>query len=214
MKLKSLSVACLLLVATVSICVYGQSGRRQPKATVAPPVPTPTPDPTPAPTPTKEPEFGFIVGVDRNSTYASFPFSYYNAVLQGCADRLRTGSSARVTISEKDLNRGDAIKQAKGEEKTYVVWLKLSDGSLSTMSNNTSGDELQLEYVVFSPLTAKIATSGTSYQNGNRKGPLIVGPTGRGPSSAIYREQLLKHAGEDAGERILRALHLSSPRTN
>ena len=213
MKSKLLSVSCLLLVAAV-ICVYGQSGRRQPKGTVAPPVPTPTPEPTPLPTPTKEAEFGFLVGVDRNTTYANFPFSYYTAVLQGCSDRLRSGSSAKVTISEKDLNRSDAIKQAKAETKTYVVLLKLTD-SYGPMSSSTTPDEdLELEYVVFAPATAKIATSGKSYQNANRKGPLIVGPTGRGPSSTIYREQLLKHAGEDAGERILNALHLNIPRTN
>ena len=31
---------------------------------------------------------------------------------------------------------------------------------------------------------------------------------------ALYREALLKRAGEDAGERILRALHLIAPKTN
>jgi len=39
-------------------------------------------------------------------------------------------------------------------------------------------------------------------------------PTGGGSTSALYREALLKRAGEDAGERILRALHLIAPKTN
>ena len=42
-----------------------------------------------------------------------------------CADRLRSGSSARVDVSQSSMNRGEAIKKAKGEDKTYVVYLHL-----------------------------------------------------------------------------------------
>ena len=72
-----------------------------------------------------------------------------------------------------------------------------------------SYDDLILEFVVFTPGTAKVVTSGRSYQNANRKGPIIVGPTARG--AGLYREQLLQQAGEDAGQRILKALHLNTP---
>jgi len=61
---------------------------------------------------------------------------------------------------------------------------------------------------VFAPNTAKIVTQGHSYTRGNRAGPIIVGPTTRGSNSDRYREQLLQRAGEDAGDRILKALHL------
>jgi hypothetical protein len=204
---------CLLAIAACVFSIQAQSGRRQPKAPAPAPIPTPTPEPTPTPKKeSKEPELGFVVGVDRNSTYASFPFSYYDAVLRGCADRLRNGSSARVDVSERDTNRGDAIKRAKLENTTYVVLLRLLGDTMGGNSSSTY-DELELEYVVFAPGTAKVVTSGRSYQNANRKGPLIVGPSSR-PTSTIYREQLLKHAGEEAGERILKALNLSVPRTN
>jgi hypothetical protein len=49
---------------------------------------------------------------------------------------------------------------------------------------------------------------GRSYQNVNRKGPIVVGPTSRGSSGALYREQLLKLAGEQAANRILKAMSL------
>ncbi|HSB29312.1 MAG TPA: hypothetical protein VLE19_15700, partial [Pyrinomonadaceae bacterium] len=75
-------------------------------------------------------------------------------------------------------------------------------------------DQIQLEYVVFAPGTAKIVTSGRTYQNASRKGPVVVGPTGGGSTSGLYREVLLKRAGEEAGDRILRALHLIVPTTN
>ena len=67
-------------------------------------------------------------------------------------------------------------------------------------------DDLMLEYVAFAPGTAKVVTTGRSYMNGRRTGPVVVGPGGTS-TSALYREKLLEMAGEDAGDRILKALH-------
>jgi hypothetical protein len=194
----------LLLIPLCALSVQAQSGRRQTKPAPAAPVPTPTPEPTPVPKKEEKEELLFFIGADRNSSYASYPYSYYDAVLRGCAQRLRAGSSASVDVTDRDLSRGEAIKKAKSETKSYVVLLTLSFDSLAR-----SYDDLILEFVVFSPGTAKMVTTGRSYQNANRKGPIIVGPTSRG--SGLYREQLLQQAGEDAGERILKALHLSVP---
>jgi hypothetical protein len=195
----------LLLIALCALSIQAQSGRRQTKPAPAAPVPTPTPEPTPVPKKEEEKEeLLFFIGADRNSSYASFPYSYYDAVLRGCAQRLRAGSSASVDVTDRDLSRGEAIKKAKSDTKSYVVLLTLSFDSLAR-----SYDDLILEFVVFSPGTAKVVTTGRSYQNANRKGPIIVGPTSRG--SGLYREQLLQQAGEDAGERILKALHLTVP---
>jgi len=174
------------------------------------PVPTPTPEATPIPKKeTKKDDLVFFVGADRDSSYQSLPFSYYDAVLQGCASRLRAGSSASVDISDHDVNRGEAIKKAKAETKAYVVWLNLT---LDTMAR--SYDDLVLEYIVYAPETAKIVTSGHSYLRGQRAGPITVDPTGGRGSSGIYREQLLKRMGEEAGDRIIKALHLSVPIVN
>ena len=118
-------VFCLLLVAACATLVQAQSGRRQPKAPPAAPVPTPTPEPSPSPKTQKEPEFGFLVGIDRFGTFDSFPLGYYDIPLRGCADRLRSGSSARVDVAQSNMNRGEAIKKAKAESNTYVVLLRL-----------------------------------------------------------------------------------------
>jgi hypothetical protein len=213
------NTACAVCVCLlVFVCAFvgeGQSGRRQSRVEPAAPVPTPTPEPTPKPkAEQKEPELIFLVGADRNRSYSMFPFTFYDAALSGCSNVLRRGSSAQVDVSDRDLPRGDAIKKAKSNAKTYVVLMELRADTMTGSQNSQSYDQLVLEYVVFSPLTAKIATSGRTYQNANRKGPVIVGPTGGGPSGVLYREQLLKRAGEEAGERILRSLHLSTPRTN
>ena len=105
------------------------------------------------------------------------------------------------------MSRGDAIKKAKGETKTYVVWMRLVLDQMSARSL----DDLEIEFVVFSPQTAKVVINGRSYLNANRKGPIIVGPSSRRSTGALYREELIYRAGEDAGERILKALNLNIP---
>lgn len=201
-------VVLLLLLAFCAVVSQAQSGRRQQKPPPAAPIPTPTPEPTPTPkAPEKEPDIGFIIGSDRfGNPTENYPISYYDAAMTGCADRLRTGSSADVSISQANMSRGEAIKKAKGETRTYVVFMRLVLDQMTARSL----DDLEIEYVVFSPQTAKVVLNGRSYLNVNRKGPLIVGPT-RGPTGALYREELIRRAGEDAGERILKALHLNIP---
>ena len=201
MKYSLLTVVVIL--AFCSIPVQAQSGRRQNKPAPAAPVPTPTPEPTPTPKKAdKDSQLLFFLGADRNDSYANFPFSYYDAALSGCASRLRAGSSAGVDVSQQSVSRGDAIKKAKAETIAYVIQMKLSFDSMAR-----SYDEIMLEYVVFAPTTAKVVTTGRSYLNGNRSGPLIVGPSTR-TTGMLYREQLLKLAGEEAGNRILKSLHL------
>lgn len=195
----------LLLVAVCAMLAHAQSGRKQPKAPPAAPVPTPTPEPTPAAKPQKEPEFGFLIGLDHFG-YDSFPIGYYEVAARGCADGLRSGSSARVDVAQSSMNRGEAIKKAKAETNTYVVLLRLVIDQMTARSY----DDLELDFVVFAPQTAKVVTSGRTYLNARRAGPIIVGPNTRG--SALYREHLIRRAGEDAAERILKALNLTVPR--
>ena len=201
---------CVLLLCC-SLVGYAQSGRRQPHVEPAAPVPTPTPEPTPKPrAEQKEPDVYIVIGADRNASFSAIPFTYFDAAIAGCAEVL-SKSSASVDPSTKSVNRSDAIKRAKADSKTYVVWLELSARTMSGTQSN-SGADIELEYTVFAPGTAKIVTSGRSYQNSNRAGPVVVSP----PTSTgtVYREALLKRAGEDAGGRILRALHLDVPQTN
>jgi len=211
--LRRATIVTLVLFACVFV-VQAQSGRRQTKPAPAAPIPTPTPEPTPTPKKDqKEPDIIFYVGVDRSRNYSFYPSSYYDAVLAGVSEVLRH-SSAQVDVTNRDLTRGEAIKKSKENAKTYTVLLEFSTQAMSGNPNSSSADQIELEYVVFAPGTAKVATSGRSYQNANRKGPVIIGPPGGGGSGVIYREVLLKRAGEEAGERILRALHLTVPKTN
>lgn len=205
-KLYSIApVVVLLMVAFCAVVSQAQSGRRQPKPPPAAPIPTPTPEPTPTPKPPeKEPEVGFIIGSDKIGTFHNFPISYYEAAMQGCADRIRSGSSADVSLAHGNMNRGEAIKKAKGETKTYVVYMNLV---LDNMTAQTY-DDLEIEYVVFAPQTAKVVTSGKTFLRALRKGPIVVGPPSNRRSGALYREELIRQAGEDAGQRILKALNL------
>lgn len=198
----------LALVAVCAISAAAQSGRRQPKAPPAAPVPTPTPEPTPEPKKQDKDseELGFIIGADRYTNMDSYPLSYFDAVMAGCAGRLRSVSSATVDISQNDVSRGEAIKKAKAETTTYVISIKLNIEPPAR-----SYDDLVAEFTVFAPKTGKVVTFGTAYQNVNRKGPIVVGPNSRGSSGALYREELLKRAGEDIADRILKVLNLNVP---
>jgi hypothetical protein len=196
--------AATLIIALCALTVQAQSGRRRTTPPPAAPVPTPTPEPTPTPKKTdKEDELVFFLGVDRNSSYYSLPYSYYDAVLRGCAEKLRAGSSASIDVAGKDLGRGEAIKRAKSETKSYVVYMNLT---VETMGR--TNDELVLEFIVLAPTTAKTVTSGRSYMGGRRAGPIVVGPpTNRG--SGLYREEMLRLMGEEVGDRIIKAMHLN-----
>ena len=201
--------AATLLLVLCALSVQAQSGRRQVKPPPAAPVPTPTPEPTPIPKKAeKESELLFFVGIDRQDTFANIPLGYYDAAMGGCIDRLRSGSSADVDFTDKSLSRGEAIKRAKSETGSYVVFLTLTFDSMAR-----SYDDLILDFVVFAPGTAKVATNGRSYLTGQRAGPVVVGPPRGTTTSGLYLEQRLKLAGEDAADRILKALHLNIENT-
>jgi hypothetical protein len=193
--------AIIVLLALCAWSIHAQSGRKHAKPVAAPPVPTPSPEATPAPK-KPEKELLFFVGADRHDSYATLPMSYHDAALHGCIDRLRAGSSAEIDFTDRSFPRGEAIKKAKSETGVFVVYLSLTFDSMAR-----SYDDLVLEFIVFAPGTAKIVANGRSYLTGARTGPVVVGPSTRG-TSGLFREQLIKRAGEDAGARILKALHL------
>jgi hypothetical protein len=198
--------AATLIITLCVLSVQAQSGRRRTTPPPAAPVPTPTPEPTPTPKKSdNEDELLFLLGADRYSSNVNIPFSYYDAVLRGCGDRLRAGSSAGVDVAGKDLSRADAIKRAKSETKSYVVYMTLNADTMGRRA-----DELLLEYIVFAPVTAKIVTSGRSYMTGRRAGPVVVQPP-RTRDGVLYVEETLRRMGEEAGERILKAMHLNGP---
>lgn len=141
----------------------------------------------------------------RGTDFSRYPFSFNEAATAGCADRLSRQSSAIVDLSGQEMTRGEAIAKAKAG-KSYVVTINLIEDRMNADSSGYI--ELEVDYVVFAPGNAKVMASGRTYENSQRKGPLVVGPRGRGVTLPSYREQMLRHAGEDAADRILKALHL------
>jgi hypothetical protein len=201
-------VIAILFVLIFAASVQAQSGRRQVKPPPPAPIPSPTPEPSPVAKKKEEAELVFLVASERNSVYINIPFSYYDVARRACADRLRSRSTADVDTSERDVTRGEAIQKAKSAQRTYVVLLSLT---VDTMSNNY--DDIELDFLLLEPVTAKVLLTGRSYLNANRKGPVIVNPTGR--VSALYREQLLRAAGEDAADRILKKMKVATiPKVN
>ena len=200
--MKTQRLTCLILILLCAIAAQAQSGRRQPKVTPAAPVPTPTPEPTPTPkTEEKEPEVVFFVGADRDHNYGAVPWRFYDAALRGCGDRLRQKSGAAVDVSQNTVSRGDAIKKAKSSNNTYVILIILTFDAMAR-----TYDDLQLHFTVFAPTTSKVVTTGVEYLNGNRAGPVVVGRTSRLPGE-IYREQVIRQAGEEAAERSWKAIN-------
>jgi hypothetical protein len=195
-----------------AFAVQAQSGRRKAPTEPAAPIPTPTPEPTPTPNPEKKESDAFLfVGMDNSGAFNQYPMTFYAAALDGCVEELKRNAIVGVDAATKEITRSDAIKKAKGDAKTYVVYLQLKNQLRPEAQGTDSSEQVELEYTVFAPLTAKILANGTAYQNGRRAGPVVVGPPGTNTSSSImYREALLKRAGAEAADRILKSLHLST----
>jgi hypothetical protein len=202
-------IAVFVLFALWSVPVASQSGRRSPKSSS--PAPTPTPPPAPVenkPTAETKGALSLVVGIDRGSTFADLPMYFYDSVLRACGDRLDDSPSVKVNVANREMSRAEAIKRAKAETESHIVWLQLRFDN----ARGQSGDDLRevyLEYWVYAPTTAKVITSGHTYQQMARAGGVIMMPRPGGRASLPYTEQLLKQAARDAADRILSALNVS-----
>lgn len=201
----ALGLFVALLTALCCLSIYAQSGRRQTKPPATAPVPTPTPEPTPQPSPKPEGnEIMILVAPgDRGAGVGFHSLAFTEAAATGCADRLEKRNGTLVDLSHQPLTRGEAIAKAKAG-KSYVVLINLIEDRMSASSSGYI--EFEVDYVLFAPGNAKVLASGRTYERGNRKGPVVVGPRGPNVTLPSYREQLLRRAGEDAGERILKAI--------
>ncbi len=202
-------VAVFLLIALSVGPVAAQSGRRAPVSSSTP-APTPMPQATPVETKpaaeTSAPR-SLVVGIDREAGFAVIPMYFYDSVLRACADRLDDSPSVKVTVANREMNRGEAIKRAKAETEAHLVWMQLRFDTGRGMSD-ADLREIYIDYWVFAPTTAKTVTNGRSYQQMYRGGGVIVMPRPGGRASVPYTEQMLKQAARDAAERILSAMDL------
>lgn len=196
-------------LALISMTATAQSGRRLPKPT---PTPAPTPQPVPATKPVEKPKpaLKLIVGAEQLGFMNGLPSYLTDSVLKACAERLDSAPSVEVTVSHHDVGRGEAVKTAKAEKEAFVVWLQLGSDRMG-YGGQTEINDLYLQYVVFAPMTAKVAANGRTYPQGYGRGGVIVGP-GRLPGGNLpYIEQALKQAARTAAERILDALIADIP---
>lgn len=206
-------VAAFALVAIWIGPVAAQSGRRAPKSSSAP-APTPTPQATPVekkPAAETRAPLSFVVGIDREAGFAIIPMYFYDSVLRACAERLDDSPSVKATIANREMNRGEAVKRAKAETESHIVWMQLRFEGGRGMSD-ADLKEVYIDYWVFAPTTAKIVTNGRSYQQMYRGGGVIVMPRPGGRASLPYTEQMLKQAARDAAERILSSMGLPGRR--
>jgi hypothetical protein len=197
---------CLVLALNI-LAVHAQSGRRGQKQPE--PLPEASPEPTAkaTPRPADGPKTGIILGMNGTDVFANAPLYFYDTVLQSCADRLQESNSVQLDVSGRDMARVDAVKLAKSQRETYVAFLELRT---DTRSSNPNYGDFYIEYTVFAPETAKIVTSGHTYQGAYSNRGVVVGPGGTN-RSAVYAEQLLKVAARAAADRILGALHIPPP---
>lgn len=188
----------LFAVVLSLIClsaVHGQSGRRTPKPkTVA--TPAPEPEPTPAPKKqTSEPTLTFILAMDQNDNFSNVTLNTLNGVRRNLAQRLSEPDGIRVETSQRSMSRGDAIKQAKAEKDSYMVWVQVKDDTMRAAQ--TENRNAYIEYTVLAPGTSKVVTSGSIYP-GNRSRDIL----GRRTTDADG-DYYLNRAARDAADRIL-----------
>jgi len=196
--LRSLAVV-FAIVCTLSClsATAAQSGRRAPKSK---PVAVSTPEPTPVPATSADrskPLFRLVVGIERYDSFSSVSLYTYSAVLQNCSHRLEEPEWITVEVAQRSMSRGDAVGRAKAEKDSYVVWLRIREDTMSS-SRPGSANNAYIEYAVFSPGTAKILVSGSSYP-GRGNANVILGPT----TSGIDGDYYLNKAARDTADRII-----------
>ena len=195
---------CVALVAVCALAVAAQSGRRVRKSEAMPiPLPVATPMPTPVPRP--KPAFSFIVGLDRFGDFSRVSLYAYSGVLRNCAGRLNDSPVVTAEVATRDLSRADAVKMAKAEKETYVVWIQLR---ADTFSGETGiyddPDNVFISYSVLAPVTGKTKTQGNTYPRAYRNKGINL------PSSTTTGDYYLNLAARGAAERILDHFHIRS----
>ena len=193
-------LACALCVLSVTMMSGAQSGRRQPKASNAPPIQSPAEPEAPGQLRTDKPvkpEFKLLLA--RATVNLNISDMYARAVMDACMDRLKRAPTIELISAPSPMNRKEAGERAKSDPKTYVA---LVDFSVDTMGGadimTTSPDQVVVEFVVFTPGTGKAASTGRVYQRYRNTLPVPGGQSGAWRS--------LEDAGVETADRILGAV--------
>jgi hypothetical protein len=194
----------LVLLLVWNVAGLSQSGRRAPRPAPSPDIETPAAKEVVEKP--KPPLVSLVVGTDTSSPMMNIPSYLYGLVLDGCVGRLRESRSLNVS-GTGPLPRSDAIKRAKSEKQTFVLWLELR-GDNDGFSGNVAPGDLAIRYYLYAPETARVLNQGDVYQ-GRRTGPITRGPTS---NNRIYVEARLKDSAREVAERVLKALQLPTVR--
>lgn len=194
-------------IALIAATTTAQSGRRGKTGS-----PSPTTPSVSGPKPVEKkaepaPRIQMVVGITGSEVFTPLPYYLLDTVLANCIRRLGEAEIVFPTSGGRDMNRSDAIKQAKRETVRYVVLLKLGDeyADANPRVRNNQND-LYVEYTIFEPETAKVKRSGRVHQH--------IYQTGRGgislptKNSPIYSEYAVQQAAREAADQILAAFDI------
>ncbi|HUS10765.1 MAG TPA: hypothetical protein VMZ30_09890, partial [Pyrinomonadaceae bacterium] len=147
-----------------------------------------------------EPALTFIVGLDRGD-FSNVSLNAFSGVLHSCVGRLNDSPSVRAQVATRSLTRGEAVRMAKAEKESYIVYLELRAENFSRETDIYGNpNNVFIQYSVLAPITAKTATQGNTYRDRN-KGINLPSSTGTG-------DYYLNQAAQRAAERILKHFHV------
>jgi hypothetical protein len=210
LRLVSLLVFSVLAIVAIAGPAVAQSGRKVTKRTEpvnpTPTAPEPVEEPEP-PLPAREqlPQITMLVVGDNNRF--NLPTGFAEYVVKNCVARLRQSNRLSIGVG-KEVSRKQATDQAKSESEKFVVWITVE--SQRSDLNQPRLDDISVDYVVFSPGTAKIKTQGRVYLRPYRPGIGIGGvgvplPTAPGVNQI---EQPLQQAGIETADRIMSSFNI------
>lgn len=220
------SAVCAILILAFWSSGYAQSGRSRrvgdsPSQDSTPPARAEPPRTQTAAKPLV-PQLSFLIVKTDPSPSANIPsvgaIGFARIVAEGCAERLRKSPLLEVKAGG-DMNRKEAIERAKTESETYVVWMELKLDKIGGRSSDpdigSNGvidfDNLYVNYVVYTPGTAKIKTQGSVMQNANQVGNSRIGIRIPRRGGRMPVQYALEQAGHDAANRIMEAFQIPLP---
>lgn len=203
LKFAATAAVCVLMLAVLALA---QSGRKQKKAETQPPpqgINQPetrtVAEPEIAPEKPKEKEKGPAIVVSTSMTDIEVPSYYADTAREGCFNELRRELKVIELRQERNQHRSDAIKMAKDEENTYVVYIELTYDRMGAGSMNG----LDMRYTIFGPQTAKVMGTGSGYPRQPN--------TGGAPPLGASRDQVyVDWAGRDIAQQVIKRLNLRS----
>lgn len=204
------TLLCASLIMCAAVTTQAQSGRRAKGGTttpapkqVSPPAESETMTASPA---TKsEAQISLIVAADESTSATGISVINANgSMMKGFLERLRKSSAFTIKV-EKQMGRSRASDLAKDQTEAYVAWLQFGSDRVTARSHDAS--DWYVDYVVFTPGTAKVKTGGRVYLRASRHSVGVGGVPVGIPLPPIDNraavESSLQQAGREAAERVM-----------